>query len=40
MKISKAEHMLAMGPYLSVGIMIAALWGDKMINWYMGFFKK
>lgn len=35
MKISRAEHMLAMGPYLSVGIFIAALWGDKMIDWYM-----
>ena len=27
MKVSKAEHMLAMGPYLSMGIFIAALWG-------------
>ena len=35
MKISRAEHMLAMGPYLSMGIFIAALWGDKMIDWYL-----
>ncbi len=40
MKISKAEHILAMGPYLSVGIMFAALWGEPLINWYLGFFKK
>ena len=40
MKISKAEHVLAMGPYLSVGIMLAALWGEPIINWYLGFFKK
>lgn len=36
MKFSKAEHMLAMGPYLSAGILIAALWGDRMIEWYFG----
>ena len=40
MKITKAEHVLAMGPYLSVGIMFAALWGEPLINWYLGFFKK
>ena len=40
MKISKADRVLAMGPYLSIGIMIAALWGDMMINWYTGLFKK
>lgn len=35
MKVSKADHVLAMGPYLAVGIMIAALWGNDMINWYL-----
>ena len=40
MKISKAEHVLAMGPYLSVGIMVAVLWGEPLIDWYLGFFKK
>jgi prepilin signal peptidase PulO-like enzyme (type II secretory pathway) len=24
-----------MGPYLAAGIMIAALWGDALINWYL-----
>lgn len=37
MKLSKADHVLAMGPYLSVGIAIAALWGDALIRWYLGY---
>lgn len=35
MKISKAEHVLAMGPYLALGIMIATLWGDSLIQMYL-----
>ncbi|MCR5256337.1 MAG: prepilin peptidase [Acetatifactor sp.] len=35
MKISNESHVLAMGPYLSAGVIIAALWGDRMINWYI-----
>ena len=38
MKLSDADHVLAMGPYLSVGIFIAALFGDAMIGWYFGLF--
>ena len=38
MKISKEDHVLAMGPYLSAGVMIAALWGEKIINWYLGMY--
>lgn len=38
MKVSKADHVLAMGPYLSCGILIAALWGDSLMNWYFGMF--
>ena len=37
MKVSQAEHVLAMGPYLSAGILISALWGTQFINWYFGF---
>jgi len=37
MRVSGAEHVLAMGPYLSVGVMIAALWGQDMIAWYLGY---
>lgn len=36
MKVSDAEAVLALGPYLSVGIWIAALWGDVIINAYLG----
>lgn len=34
-KVSKAGHMLAMGPYLSAGIFLAALWGNTWISWYL-----
>ncbi len=36
MKIAKADRVLAMGPYLSIGILIAVLWGDSIIRWYLG----
>lgn len=36
MKASHAEHMLAMGPYLSMGILIAALFGNSFLTWYFG----
>ena len=35
MSVKKAERMLAMGPYLSAGILLAALWGNAWINWYL-----
>ena len=38
MKISNEDNVLAMGPYLSIGVFISALWGDRIINWYLGFF--
>lgn len=38
MKIKHKERMLAFGPYLSAGIFIACLWGDKIITWYLSFF--
>lgn len=38
MKVSGENHVLAMGPYLSAGVMIAALWGNQMIAWYFGQF--
>ena len=39
MKFSGQEHMLAMGPYLSLGIMISVLWGNQFLNWYLcGFY--
>lgn len=36
MKISKAGRVLAMGPYLSAGILIAILCGTQLIDWYLG----
>ena len=34
MKVSGEGRVLAMGPYLSMGVMIAALWGEQMLTWY------
>lgn len=34
MKVVKADHVLAMGPYLAAGVWIALLWGDMLISWY------
>lgn len=38
MKLTKADHVLAMGPYLSIGVMVAALWGEQMLQWYFRFY--
>lgn len=35
MRVSKAGRVLAMGPYLSMGIALAVLWGDRFITWYL-----
>ena len=35
MSVKKAGRMLAMGPYLSAGILLSALWGNAWINWYL-----
>lgn len=35
MKCFGADRRLAFGPYLSAGIFIAMLWGERMINWYL-----
>ena len=35
MRVSKAEHVLALGPYLSIGIFLCAMWGRELINWYL-----
>lgn len=36
MRVSGEEHVLAMGPYLSIGVMMAALWGNQFLTWYLG----
>ena len=38
MKLAKAERVLAMGPYLSVGVLIAVLWGERILSWYLTFY--
>ena len=35
MKCFHADRRLAMGPYLSAGIMISLLFGDLIIQWYV-----
>lgn len=35
MRVTKAEHVLALGPYLSIGIFLCAMWGRELINWYL-----
>lgn len=35
MKISGQGHVLAFGPYLSMGILLSALAGEQMIAWYL-----
>ncbi len=37
MKIRHLGRELAMGPYLSLGIAVMALWGEKIVAWYLGF---
>ena len=34
-RVSKASHVLAMGPYLSAGVFLSALWGEQLITLYM-----
>lgn len=36
MKITKCDHELALGPYLSAGVFISMLWGEQLITWYLG----
>ncbi len=38
MKASKEGRTLAMGPYLSLGIVISVFFGEYIINWYTSFF--
>ena len=38
MRVSGEDHVLAMGPYLSMGVFIATLWGNQLLTWYLGQF--
>lgn len=35
MKCFGADRRLAFGPYLSLGIFLSMLWGEKILNWYI-----
>ncbi len=37
MKISKKDHVLAFGPYLSAGLLFAVWFGGKIIDIYIGY---
>ena len=38
MRVTKCDHVLALGPYLSIGVFISMLWGAQWIAWYFGQF--
>ena len=38
MKLANKGRQLAFGPYLSVGMVIAMLFGDTLLKWYLGLF--
>lgn len=35
MRVSGAEHVLAMGPYLSLGVLLSLFLCDPFVNWYI-----
>ncbi len=35
MRITKEGHVLALGPYLSLGVALATLYGETLISWYL-----
>lgn len=35
MRLTKADHVLAMGPYLALGTAIAVMWGSEFLVWYL-----
>lgn len=35
MAIKKAGRKLAFGPYLSMGLIIAMIWGEQLVSWYL-----
>ena len=36
-KLQKKDHF-AFGPFLAVGLAVAAFWGDQIVAWYLRFF--
>ncbi|MCD8374334.1 MAG: prepilin peptidase [Oscillospiraceae bacterium] len=38
MKICHASHKLALGPYLAAGVWLSAVFGERLIAWYLSLF--
>lgn len=38
MRFGGKDSTLAFGPYLSIGIAVAMLYGNEIVRWYLGFF--
>lgn len=38
MKCAKKSNVLALGPYLSVGVFAAMIWGTEILAWYLQLF--
>lgn len=38
MIITKEDHVLAFGPYLSMGVFISMMFGERIIQWYRSLF--
>lgn len=38
MALKKASRILSFGPYLSLGVLVSLLFGERIINWYIGLF--
>ena len=36
MALKKAGRALAFGPYLSAGMFVSLVWGERLLNWYLG----
>ena len=35
----KSRQKIPFGPFMSIGLLIALIWGDKIIEWYLLFYK-
>ncbi len=35
MAVKKAGHVLSFGPYLSMGVFIAMIYGEQLVSWYL-----
>ena len=39
LKVKKMKEGIAFGPYLAIGSVIAVLAGDRLVSWYLSYFK-